>query len=156
MYKPHSPVTVKEASTSIPLSIQQALYRSTLPFWLRITEILSIYDTSVWPPLWSSGQRSWLQIQRSGLDSRHYQLVWEVVGLERGPLSLVSTTEELLGRNINGAGLGSRDSLRWPCDTLYPQKLTLTSPTRGGLSVGIVRSRTQATEFICFLCYTWF
>jgi hypothetical protein len=30
---------------------------------------------------------------------------------------------------------------------LYPQKLALTSPTSGGRSVGIVRSRTQATEF---------
>jgi hypothetical protein len=31
---------------------------------------------------------------------------------------------------------------------LYPQKLPLTSPTNGGLSVGIVGSRTKATEFI--------
>jgi len=30
---------------------------------------------------------------------------------------------------------------------LYPQKLALTSPTGGGRSVGIVRSRTNATEF---------
>jgi len=30
---------------------------------------------------------------------------------------------------------------------LYPQKLELTSPTGGGRSVGIVRSRTKATEF---------
>jgi len=30
---------------------------------------------------------------------------------------------------------------------LYPQKLTLTSPTAGGRSVGMVRSRTKATEF---------
>ena len=30
---------------------------------------------------------------------------------------------------------------------LYPQKLALTSPTVGGRSVGIVRSRTKATEF---------
>jgi len=29
---------------------------------------------------------------------------------------------------------------------LYPQKLTLTSPTGGGRSVGIVRVRTKATE----------
>ena len=29
---------------------------------------------------------------------------------------------------------------------LYPQKLALTSPTGGGSSVGIVRSRTKATE----------
>ena len=33
---------------------------------------------------------------------------------------------------------------------LYPQKLALTSPTSGGRSVGIVRSRTKATEFVCF------
>jgi hypothetical protein len=30
---------------------------------------------------------------------------------------------------------------------LYPQKLALISPTGGGRSVGIVRSRTKATEF---------
>ena len=30
---------------------------------------------------------------------------------------------------------------------LYPQKLALTSPTGGGCSVGMVRSRTKATEF---------
>jgi hypothetical protein len=30
---------------------------------------------------------------------------------------------------------------------LYPQKLALTSPTGGGRSVGIVRSRTKAKEF---------
>jgi len=30
---------------------------------------------------------------------------------------------------------------------LYPQKLALTSPTCGSRSVGIVRSRTKATEF---------
>jgi hypothetical protein len=29
-------------------------------------------------------------------DSRHYQIFVEVMGLERGPLSLVSVTEELL------------------------------------------------------------
>jgi hypothetical protein len=62
---------------------------------------------------------SWLQIQRSGLDSRHYQIFWEIVGLERCPLSLMSTTEELLGRKSSGSGIGNRDyrrrdSSRWP------------------------------------------
>jgi hypothetical protein len=51
------------------------------------------------PPLWSSGQSSWLQIRRPGFDSRHYQK--KVVGLERGPLSLVNTTEELLDRKVS-------------------------------------------------------
>jgi hypothetical protein len=57
------------------------------------------------PPLWSSGQSSWLQIQRSAFDSRRYQIFCEVVGLERGPLSLVSTIGELLRRIISGSGL---------------------------------------------------
>jgi hypothetical protein len=90
-----------------------------------------------------------------GFDSRRYQIFWEVVSLERGLLSLVSTIEELLGRGSSGSRLeireyGPRDPLRWPCGTLYPQKLALTSQTRGGSSVGIVRSQTQATEFLVF------
>jgi hypothetical protein len=104
-------------------------------------------------PLWSSGQSSWLEIQRPGFDTWHNQIFWEVVGLERGPLSLVSTTEELLERKSSGSDLeswdyGHRDPLRWPRGTLSPQKLALTWPTSGGHSVGIVRSRTQATEFV--------
>jgi hypothetical protein len=74
------------------------------------------------------------------------------VGLERGPSGLVSTIEELIERKSSGSGLenwdyGCRDPLRWLRDTLYQQTLALASPTSGGPSVGIVRSRTQATEF---------
>jgi hypothetical protein len=36
------------------------------------TDILLPYMRT-WPPLWSSGQSSWLQIRRTGFDSRHYQ-----------------------------------------------------------------------------------
>jgi hypothetical protein len=112
------------------------------------------------PPLWCTGQSSCLQIQRSWFDSRRYQIFWEVVGLEQGPLSLVSTTEELLGRKGSGSGLksreyGRRDPSRWPRGTLYPQELALTSPTSGGRSIGIVRSRTQATKFsLVFRCFS--
>jgi hypothetical protein len=75
------------------------------------------------------------------------------MGLEQGLLSLVSTIEELLERKRSGSGLeireyGRRDPSRWPRGTLYPQKLALTSQTSGGRSVGIVRSRTQATKFV--------
>jgi hypothetical protein len=58
-------------------------------------------------PLWPSGQSSLLQIQRSGFDSRNYQIFWEVV--ELGPLSLVSTTEELLEIRSSGSDLENRD-----------------------------------------------
>jgi hypothetical protein len=83
----------------------------------------------------------------------------KAVGLERGPLSLVSKTEELLGRKSRGSCLenreyGRRDPSRWPRGILYPQKLAITSPTSGGCSVGIVRSRTQTMEFF-YLVSSW-
>jgi hypothetical protein len=67
------------------------------------------------------------------------------VGLERGPLSLVSTTEELLERKV--------------ADPVYKIEITAIGircadhsnplyPTSGGRSVGIVRSRTKATELL--------
>jgi hypothetical protein len=92
-----------------------------------------------WPSQWSSGQSSWLQIQGSGFDARRYQ-IFRVVGLKRRPLSLVSWIEELLEGKSSGSGLqilvyGSRDPLRRPRDTLYPQKLAVTSSASGCCSV---------------------
>jgi hypothetical protein len=80
-------------------------------------------------------------------------MFWEVVGLERGPLNLVSTIEELLGRKSSGSGPENReydrgDMLRWLRDILYTKKLALTSLTSDDRSVGIVRSRSKATEFL--------
>jgi hypothetical protein len=76
----------------------------------------------------------------------------KVVGLERGPLSLVCTTEELLDKKscgscleIENTAVGIRDA-----DHVAPsirRKLAITSPTSGGRSVGIVRLRTQTMEF---------
>jgi hypothetical protein len=95
-------------------------------------------------------------MQRSGFDSRRDHIFWQIVGLERGPLSFVSTIEELLGRERSGSGLenreyGRRDPLHWLRDTPYPQNLALTSLTNGGRSVAIIRFRTEATEFVCCL-----
>jgi hypothetical protein len=47
------------------------------------------------------------------------------MGLERGPLILVRTIEELFERKSSGYGLesredGLRDMSRWPRGTLYP------------------------------------
>jgi hypothetical protein len=103
--------------------------------------------------VWVPGYRS----RGPGIDSQHYHIFWEVVGLERGPLSLVSTNEELLGRNSSGSGLtireyGCGNPLCWPYNTFYPQKTSLTS---GSCSVGIVCSRTKAKEFLgWWLCIT--
>jgi hypothetical protein len=84
-----------------------------------------------------------------GFDSRCYQILWEVLGLEGGPLSFVRIIEELLEWKSSGSGLenrinGRRNPLSWPRDTLYQQKLVLTSPTSGGRLVGIIRLRTKS------------
>jgi hypothetical protein len=56
---------------------------------------------------------------------------------------MISVVLLVIPTEINGLG----NSLRWPRNTLYPQRLALTSPTSGGRSFGIVRLRTAATEF---------
>jgi hypothetical protein len=96
---------------------------------------ISVKDILMW--CWSTGQSYWLQIQRSGFGSRRYQILWEVVGLERGPGSLVSTVEELLGRKSSGCGLerqeyGRRDPSRW---------------LRGSAKVGTAWSRRSSSKF---------
>jgi hypothetical protein len=60
------------------------------------------------------------------------------VGLKRGPLSLVSTTEEIPARKSSGSGLESLEYGR-----------------SSGRSVGIVRSRTQVTE-LSFSLYPFY
>jgi hypothetical protein len=100
-------------------SIRPPLWSSGQSSWLHNVHVLCFLWGTNWiyicyveesrPPLWSSGQSSWLQIQRSGFDSRRYQIFWEVVGLKRDPLSLVSTIEELLGRKHSSCGLYNRD-----------------------------------------------
>jgi hypothetical protein len=49
------------------------------------------------------GQSSRLLSQRTGFDSRRYQIFGEVVSLERGSLSLGGTIEELLEEKAAGS-----------------------------------------------------
>jgi hypothetical protein len=74
---------------------------------------IDVYPFSLFiPSLWSSGQGWWLQIQRSGFVSRRYQIFKEVVCLDRGPLGLENTIEELLGRKCSCSGQENRDYSR--------------------------------------------
>jgi hypothetical protein len=77
----------------------------------------------------------------------------KVVGLERGPLSLVSTTEKLLDRKVAAVVYKSENTavgIRHADHVALSirKKLAITSPTSGGRSVGLVRSRTQTMEFV--------
>jgi hypothetical protein len=93
------------------------LWSSGQSSWLHSGDVLCFLWGTKWiyicyveesrPPLWSSVQSSWLQIRWSGFDFRRYQIFWEVVGLERGPLSLVSTIEELLSSGLTSSSLSS-------------------------------------------------
>jgi hypothetical protein len=70
------------------------------------TELYSLHTDSVnknkkQTPVRVPGFRS----SGAGLDYRRYQIFWEAVGLEGGPFSLVSTTEELLGEIVAAPGL---------------------------------------------------
>jgi hypothetical protein len=139
-----------------------SLWSSDQSSWLQNGDVLCFLWGTNWIyicyieesrlPLWSSDQSSWLQIQRSGYDSQRYQIFWEVVGLERGPL----TTHEY---NWGGAWkkkwwLQSRNPRIQPWGSCHADHVTPSirkswhkPSTIGGHSVSIVRSRTQATEF---------
>jgi hypothetical protein len=97
---------------------RQPLWSGGQSSWLHNGDVLRFLWGTNWiyicyveesrQPLWSSGQSSWLQIQRSGFYSQRYQIFWEVVGLERGSHSLVSTIEGLLERKSSCSRLKRR------------------------------------------------
>jgi hypothetical protein len=110
----------------------------------------------MWPPLWPSGQNSWLQIQRSWVRFPELPDFLRSSGSGTGSTqpreyNWGATWMEKKKLEINGR----EDPLRWPRDTLYPQKLALTSPTSGGRSVGMVRLRAKASEFVFFRQHVW-
>jgi hypothetical protein len=129
-----------------------SLSKTKCPVYSSLLFMLLIYrnvHTIIGPPLWSSRQSSWLQIQRPRFDSKRYQIFWKVAGL-------VSTIGGTTWKKSSDCGLeireyGRRDPSRWSRGTLYSQKLALINlPTSGGCSVVIVRSRTQTTEYLFF------
>jgi hypothetical protein len=95
---------------------------------------------------------------RSGFDFQRYHIfwVWNVVHSALW-VQLRSYLEEkvatLVYKIVNTA-VG--DPPRCPHGTLYPLKFALTLPTSGGRTVGIVRSRTQTTEFFIDTSYLRF
>jgi hypothetical protein len=97
---------------SIHAFLSEFNFSTLANYVLPLKKKVQFYNYIVWPPLWSRGQSSPLQIQRSGFDSRRYQILREVVSLERGPLSLVSTIEELFERKSSGSCLESREYSR--------------------------------------------
>ena len=104
--------------------------------------------------MWSTGQSFWLQIRRSRVRSPALPDLLSSSGSGTGS---TQPREVKLRSYLNKKSRGSRFrkqrlmAVGTRCANhvtpLYPQKLPLTSPTGGGRSVGMVRSRTKATEF---------
>ena len=116
-----------------------------------------IISAPEWPPLLSSGQSFWLQIQRSRVRSPALPDFLSSSGSGTGS---IQPREVKWGATWKKKSSGSRSrkqrltAMGTRCadhvTSFYPQKLALTPPTGGGRSVGIVRVRTKATEFVCF------
>jgi hypothetical protein len=111
-----------------------------------------------WPPLWSSGQSFLLKIQRSGFGSRRYHNFRKVVGLERGPLSLMNTIQELLERKSRGSGLEHqnyrRGSATLSSDIPLPEKFGINFSDKRR-SLGRHSSLVDSGHGVCCLCVRW-
>jgi hypothetical protein len=77
-------------------------------YFIVVHAYMSIYFL-VQARLWSSGQSLWLQIQKPRVRFPALPIFWEVGGLERVPLSLVRTIEEVSEWKSSGSGIENRD-----------------------------------------------
>jgi hypothetical protein len=137
----------KESSNFINLCIELWL---VLPF---AQSICKGHLDSYTLPLCSSGQSSWLQIQRSRVRFPALSDFLRSSGSGSGSTQPHEDNRSYLNGKVAAMGLENRDygcgdTLRWPSDTVYQLKLVLTSPTGCGRPVGIVRLRTKTTDFL--------
>jgi hypothetical protein len=129
--------------------------------WLQNGGVLCLLWGTIWiyicyveesrPPLWSSGQSSLLQIQRSGFNSWVWNWVHSALWVQLRSYLEEKIVTPGLEIGITAVGIHHADY----ATTLYPQKLALTSLTSGGRSVSIVLSQTKATEFISLRKQLW-
>jgi hypothetical protein len=150
----HNTMTHRILAQWLALTLPQRQLQRVLMDCSRFSEhtvIISLHSVNRRPPLRSSGQSSWLQIRRHGFDSWHYQKKCSGSGTgftQPREYNWGATWQKSSGSCLENREYGRRDPSHWPRGTLYPQKLAITSPTSGGRSVGIVRSRTQTMEFV--------
>jgi hypothetical protein len=100
-------------------------------------------------PLWSSGQNSCWQTQRS-------QIFWEAVCLKWSPFRLMSIIEELLEWKVAASVYkteinGCADPSHWPRDTHLSSKVSTKIRRLVAVAVSIVCLWTKSMELL-FVC----
>jgi hypothetical protein len=68
-------------------------------------------------------------------------MFWEIVGLERGPLSLVSTVEEVLGRKSSDFGLETENTAVGICRAHHA------TPSIGKVDINFVDKRRSLGRY---------
>jgi hypothetical protein len=116
------------------------LYGWSSKFLSAVLILIRLYSHVKWSLNEYIGYRS----RGPKFDSPRYRISWEVVGVERGPLSLVSITEELLEQKTSNSRWGKP---RLTAVGIRCADHALTWPRSSNRSVGIVRLRTKPTEF---------
>jgi hypothetical protein len=109
--KVHTPLQrLSWRHVAIPINSQISRTHN-FPIWRRkILDVCILLKCNLTgPPLWSSCQSSWLQTEVSGSIPGATRFSDVAVGLERGPLCLVTINEELLERQSSGSGLENWD-----------------------------------------------
>jgi hypothetical protein len=91
---------------------------------------------------------SWLTVIAPGIV---VTVLTRTLSMFRWTAKVSCVVSDLFLISTSACWVWSRDPLCRPRNTLYPQKLALTSLASIGCSVGIVRSQTKATEFVCCL-----
>ena len=130
----------------------------TLPCTTLVKSTYSLLYNLFWPPLWSSGQSFWLQIQRSRVRFPALPDFLSSSGSRTGSTQPREVNWGATWIKSSGSGPENGDYRPWgsvALTTWHPsiRKSWETSPTGGGRSVGIVRSRTRATEFYYYFFF---
>jgi hypothetical protein len=98
------PLTLKIEAKRCSLNDVTSEMMLLLPVWReKLKYVVDDFLKVRWKPYCIAtnlGNTCLLILETFAHISWHYQIFWEVVGLEWGPLSLVSITEELLDRKV--------------------------------------------------------
>jgi hypothetical protein len=121
--------------TLINLAVDESKWRVPTAWNGSITETRTLWSASPSPSLASVSLNRFFVLELHFLfpNSQRYESIF-IFSLKFAHFLFI----DILISGIESLEYGRRDPSRWPCCTLYPKNLALTSPGSRGRSVGIV------------------